>query len=131
MGTEKTTAAAELVIIPSPGTGHLLSTVEIAKLLVDRDERLSITILVMRFPLDTTTSSHTLSERQQQRLKFVNLPQDESTAELLSNRGDLLSRFVDWHKTHVRAAVSEIVAGFPESTRLAGFVIDMFCTPDD
>ncbi|KAL6990254.1 hydroquinone glucosyltransferase, partial [Sarracenia purpurea var. burkii] len=128
MGIENTKTAAELVFFPSPGTGHLLSTVEIAKLLVDRDDRLSITILVMRIPFDNKTSSHTLSERQQQRLKFVNLPQDESTAELLSNRADLLSRFVDWHKPHVRAAVSEIVAGLPESTRLAGFVIDMFCT---
>ncbi|KAL6976034.1 hydroquinone glucosyltransferase [Sarracenia purpurea var. burkii] len=126
MGTETTMTAAELVIIPSPGTGHLSSTVEIA-LLVGRDDRLFITIFVMRFPIDTKTSSNTLSEHQQQRLKFVNLPQDESTAELLSK--DLLLRFVDWHKTHVRAAVSEMVAGFPKSTRLAGFVIGMFCTP--
>ncbi|KAL6976026.1 hydroquinone glucosyltransferase [Sarracenia purpurea var. burkii] len=119
---------AELVFIPSLFTGHLVSAVEIAKLLVDRDHRLSITILLMRRQLDFKISSYTIS-KPRQRLKFVNLPPDESTVGLLSNNGKELSRFVDWNKNHVRNAVSEMIANFSELTRLAGFVIDMLCTP--
>ncbi|KAJ6426153.1 hypothetical protein OIU84_026688 [Salix udensis] len=43
---------AELVFIPTPGISHLVSTVEVAKLLVDRDERLSITFLIMKINFD-------------------------------------------------------------------------------
>ncbi|AET00314.2 glycosyltransferase, putative [Medicago truncatula] len=39
---------AEVVIIPSPGVGHLVSTLEFAKLLINRDNRLRITVLVMK-----------------------------------------------------------------------------------
>ncbi|KAL6976021.1 hydroquinone glucosyltransferase [Sarracenia purpurea var. burkii] len=125
MNMEKT-KMVELVFIPTPLTGHLVSTVEMAKLLVDRNHRLSITILIMRLPFDSKISSYTLSEP---RLKFVNLPQDESTAELISNGADLLSKFVNWNKNHVRNAVLEMIGRFSESTRLVGFVIDMLCTP--
>ncbi|KAL2240879.1 UNVERIFIED_CONTAM: UDP-glycosyltransferase 1 [Sesamum indicum] len=40
MGTKN----AELIFVPSPGLSHLVSTVEMAKLLLDRDGRLSITL---------------------------------------------------------------------------------------
>ncbi|KAH7844647.1 hypothetical protein Vadar_030220 [Vaccinium darrowii] len=45
-------AAVELVFIPSPGMGHLVSTVEMAKQLIGRDPRLSITVLIMKVPFD-------------------------------------------------------------------------------
>ncbi|KAL6976023.1 hydroquinone glucosyltransferase [Sarracenia purpurea var. burkii] len=125
MNMEKT-KMVELVFIPTPLTGHLVTTVEMAKLLVGRNHRLSITILIMRLPFDSKISSYTLSEP---RLKFVNLPLDESTAELISNGADLLSKFVNWNKNHVRNAVLEMIDRFSESTRLVGFVIDMLCTP--
>ncbi|KAL6976016.1 hydroquinone glucosyltransferase [Sarracenia purpurea var. burkii] len=124
MNMEKT-KMAELVFIPPPLTGHFATTVEMAKLLVDRNHRLSITILIMRLPFDSKINSFTISEP---RLKFVNLPQDDSTAELMSNGADLFSKFVNWNKSHVRNAVLEMIDGFSESTRLVGFVIDMFCT---
>ena len=41
---------AELVFIPSPGMGHLVAAVEMAKLLVSRDDRLSVTVLIMNIP---------------------------------------------------------------------------------
>ncbi|KAL3568843.1 hypothetical protein D5086_028733, partial [Populus alba] len=42
------------VIVTYSGVGHLVPAVEIAKLMVKRDDRLSITVLVMkRPPLDT------------------------------------------------------------------------------
>ncbi|GMH23961.1 hypothetical protein Nepgr_025804 [Nepenthes gracilis] len=41
--------AAELIFIPLAGMGHLVSAVELAKRIAERDERISITILVMKF----------------------------------------------------------------------------------
>ncbi|KAL6976018.1 hydroquinone glucosyltransferase [Sarracenia purpurea var. burkii] len=124
MAMEKT-KMGELVFIPSPLTGHLATTVEMAKLLIDRTDQLSITILIMRLPFDSKISSYTTSES---RLKFVNLPLDESTAKHISNGADLFSKFVNSNKNHVKNAVLEMIDGFSESTRLVGFVIDMFCT---
>ncbi|RVX03590.1 putative UDP-glucose flavonoid 3-O-glucosyltransferase 3 [Vitis vinifera] len=41
----------EFVFIPLPLIGHLVPTVELAKLLVDRDDRFSITLLIMKLPI--------------------------------------------------------------------------------
>ncbi|KAL6347131.1 hypothetical protein AAG906_012712 [Vitis piasezkii] len=43
---------AELVFIPAPAIGHLVSAVEFAKLLVDRDDRFSVTLLIMKLPAE-------------------------------------------------------------------------------
>ncbi|THG20236.1 hypothetical protein TEA_007966 [Camellia sinensis var. sinensis] len=126
---------AQLVFIPSPGIGHLVSTVEMAKLLVGRDDRLSITILIMKFPFDNKgTTTQSLSS---DRIRFLDLFHDaSSTADPNSKAPDpLLYDYIENHKTPVRDVVSEIVSkseseSETESTpRLAGFVIDMLCTP--
>ncbi|CAA2981083.1 anthocyanidin 3-O-glucosyltransferase 2-like [Olea europaea subsp. europaea] len=84
---------AELVFIPIPGMGYFVPTIEMAKLLTDRDERLSITKFLNHHPIAPN--------------KFV-------------------FHFVESHKDLVRDAVAKMVRD--ESIRLAGFVIDMFCT---
>ncbi|KAL0290066.1 UNVERIFIED_CONTAM: UDP-glucose flavonoid 3-O-glucosyltransferase 6 [Sesamum angustifolium] len=48
-----------LVFIPLPIISHMVSAVKLAKLLADRDERLSITILVMKLPMEGKISSLT------------------------------------------------------------------------
>ncbi|CAI9783610.1 unnamed protein product [Fraxinus pennsylvanica] len=73
---------AELVFIPSPMLSHLISTVEMAKLLLQKDARISITVLIMKLPNDTVLESYTqkLSAATDpcSRLKLINLPgQDE------------------------------------------------------
>lgn len=129
----KTTATAELVFIPSPGMSHLVSTVEMAKQLVDRDQRLSITVLIMKRPFDNSkVSSSTQSllvTAAEDRLKFVYLPQDEAAAAELQSKYPgikFMSEFIKMNKQHVRDHVTKMVS--TESTRIAGFVIDMFCT---
>ncbi|PRQ52239.1 putative flavonol 3-O-glucosyltransferase [Rosa chinensis] len=47
---------AELVFIPYAGAGHLVPTVEIAKLLVSRDDHLFITVLIMKTPFGSTAT---------------------------------------------------------------------------
>nr|QEA68966.1 UGT71A40 [Panax ginseng] len=118
---------AELIFIPSPGVGHLGSTVEIAKLLISRDERLSITVLVMKFPHDTGVTAYTrpLQKDAPNRIVFVDLPQNES---LISTPKSFFTSFIESQTSPVRDSVRQIVSR-SDSNNLAGFVIDMFCTP--
>nr|XP_043630739.1 anthocyanidin 3-O-glucosyltransferase 2-like [Erigeron canadensis] len=125
---------AKLVFIPNPAHGHIMSTVQIAKLLVDRDQHLSITVLVIKFPsfgshTPTTTYIDSLAKNNTtSRISFIELPQNEfppldDSKSSYSFFGD----FIDSHCNYVRNVVADIVTQ-PGSGRLAGFVIDMFFT---
>ncbi|KAI8558699.1 hypothetical protein RHMOL_Rhmol04G0117100 [Rhododendron molle] len=126
-------AAAELVFIPSPGMGHLVSTVEMAKQLIGRDHRLSITVLIMKFPFDkskvSSSTQSLLPTAADDQLKFVYLPQEEAAlAELRpKNPINFMFEFLNMSKQHVRDHVTKLIS--TDSSRLAGFVVDMFCTP--
>ncbi|KAJ4705641.1 Glycosyltransferase [Melia azedarach] len=113
---------AELVFIPSPGAGHLVSTVELAKLLVERDHRLSITLLIMKFPSDskTATCTESLASNLSERIKFINLPDDVGE----SDPKNIFKSIIENKKPHVR----EVVNDLKTRSRIAGFVVDMFCT---
>ncbi|PQQ08133.1 UDP-glycosyltransferase 71A16-like [Prunus yedoensis var. nudiflora] len=107
---------AELVFIPAAGIGHVVSTIEIAKLLVSRDDHLFITLLIMKRPFDKlfTNTDSSISPR----INFVNLPE---TTDLFNEN----------QKTQVKDAVAKLVESNQSGSskpRLAGFVVDMFCT---
>ncbi|XP_009799026.2 LOW QUALITY PROTEIN: UDP-glucose flavonoid 3-O-glucosyltransferase 6-like [Nicotiana sylvestris] len=122
----KDTKKIELGFIPSPGIGHLVSTVEMAKLLIAREEQLSITVLIIRWPNDNKLDSYIQSVVNfSSRLKFIRLPQDDSIMQLLKN--NIFTSFIAGHKPAVRDAVSEILKS-ESNTTLAGIVIDLFCT---
>ncbi|KAI3457639.1 hypothetical protein Pfo_014302 [Paulownia fortunei] len=107
---------ASLVFIPFPVMSHLVAAVKTAKLLIDRDERLSITFLIMKLPIDTKISSYTKNSPDS-RINFVELKSPKT----------FVIRLIESQKGSVRDAVVEIMEG-SKSSRLAGFVIDMFCT---
>ncbi|XP_028056243.1 UDP-glycosyltransferase 71A16-like isoform X2 [Camellia sinensis] len=126
---------AQLVFVPFPGIGHLISTVEMAKLLVGRDDRLSITVLIMKFPFENNTQS--LSNHASDRIRIVELSHDTpSAADPNSKPGSFFPDLIEIHKPRIRDVVSNIVSksesaseSESESTpRLAGLVIDMFGT---
>nr|AHX74090.1 glucosyltransferase [Eucommia ulmoides] len=128
--TMTNTNRVELVFIPSPGMGHLVSAVEMAKLLVDRDQRLSITLLIMKAPFKTKANyspAQSLSTAAASRIRFVDLPGDELESDAKFSPHTFLSGFISGQKTLVRDAVAQISSS-PEAPRLAGFFIDMFCT---
>ncbi|OWM81556.1 anthocyanidin 3-O-glucosyltransferase 2-like [Punica granatum] len=125
---------AQLIWIPSSGVGHLVSAVEIAKLLVERDDRLSITLLVLNPPrasksnpfaeLLASVSSSTASAAKSQ-IRFQELPYEDDPSGLGAKSNMSLA---ERHKPQVRAAVAELTRAL-DSPPLAGFIIDMFCTP--
>ncbi|PIN22170.1 UDP-glucuronosyl and UDP-glucosyl transferase [Handroanthus impetiginosus] len=119
--------SANLVFIPFPVVSHLAAAVQAAKLLADRDERLSITVLVMKLPMDTKITSH-IKNLENYRIKLVELPLDESNlSELMKCPRTFVLRYIDSQKGAVRDAVAEMMDG-SRSTRIAGLVVDMFCT---
>ncbi|KAL3646210.1 hypothetical protein CASFOL_011390 [Castilleja foliolosa] len=117
-----------LIFIPFPIVSHQATTVELAKLLVDRDERLSITIIVMTLPSNTKTGSHSNnhnSPNNDSRITFVELPKtDSGYAGWTKSPRSFIPHFIETQKSPVREAVLKITAG---PARLAGFVLDMFC----
>lgn len=93
---------AELIVIPAPGIGHLVSTIEFAKRLIDRDDRLFITILLMKFDIslypfsDAYTKSLTAS---QPRIQLIHLPQvNPPPSELLKSRLNHISVYIEIRK---------------------------------
>ncbi|XP_010044970.2 anthocyanidin 3-O-glucosyltransferase 2 [Eucalyptus grandis] len=121
------TTTSELVFVPFPAVGHLLSMLEMAKLLVDRDDRLSITVLVMKSPLDSEIDSRVelFAASVATRIRFVLLPQQNVSLE--ASPMAFLSHFMESHKASVREAIANLSTS--GSSRLKGLVVDMFCTP--
>ncbi|KAK4397870.1 UDP-glucose flavonoid 3-O-glucosyltransferase 6 [Sesamum angolense] len=116
-----------LIFVPFPILSHLATAVKTAKLLADRDERLSITVLAMKLPIDTLIGSYTKNSPDA-RVKVVELPEDEPTfTKLIKSSKSPIFRYIESQKGTVRDAVAEIMKN-SRSGRIAGFVIDMFCT---
>ncbi|PON49399.1 UDP-glucuronosyl/UDP-glucosyltransferase [Trema orientale] len=124
---------SELVFIPAPGIGHLVSTLEFAKRLIHHDDRLFITILCMKFPLTPYADAYTASlVGSQTRVKLVDLPAvDSPPAELLKSPENYIYVYMESLIPHVRNALTDIVSSHSnsDSTRVAGVVLDFFCVP--
>ncbi|KAI3703304.1 hypothetical protein L1987_73266 [Smallanthus sonchifolius] len=125
--------AAELIFIPAPGLGHIMSTIEIAKLLVNRDQRLSITVLVIKphsidSGLAITSYLEYLAKNTMDHITFIQLPQDETP--LVHDPRAQITSYIEFIKSHckyVRNFVADLKSQ-PGSNRVVGFVVDMFCT---
>ncbi|ESQ47690.1 hypothetical protein EUTSA_v10020628mg [Eutrema salsugineum] len=117
----------ELVFIPSPGDGHIRPLVEVAKLLVDRDDHVSVTIIIipqMHAFSSGNTSSYiaSLSTASQDRLRY-NVLSGADEPNSGDNKHNLLT-YIDSFKPQVKATVEKLAG----PSRLAGLVVDMFCT---
>uniref|UniRef100_A0A251SYB6 Putative anthocyanidin 3-O-glucosyltransferase 1 n=1 Tax=Helianthus annuus TaxID=4232 RepID=A0A251SYB6_HELAN len=104
-----------------------MSTIELAKLLVNRDQRLAITVLVIKPPGMTsgsaiTTYIESLTETTMDRISFIQLPQVESSP---THGGP--TEFIRSHSKYVRNAVVDLRSQ-SGSCQVVGFVVDMFCT---
>nr|XP_043629499.1 anthocyanidin 3-O-glucosyltransferase 2-like [Erigeron canadensis] len=124
---------AELVLIPAPVLGHIISIIEMAKVLVNRDQQVSIIVLVIKPPSGSKSGSSAIttyieSLANNERIRFIELPQDE----ILPNRDPkapmtFVNDFINSHCKYVRKIVSEMISQ-TGCGRVAGFVIDMLCT---
>ncbi|XP_031096484.1 anthocyanidin 3-O-glucosyltransferase 2-like [Ipomoea triloba] len=119
--------AMDLVLIPAPFMGHLISDVEMAKRLLQTQHQLSITVLLMKLPLDPNLNScveSLLAHNDCSRLKFISLPEHLPAAAAASNGFTSFNFFVESHKPNVRDCVNEMKS---DVRRLGGFVVDGVC----
>ncbi|XP_010533269.1 PREDICTED: UDP-glycosyltransferase 71B2-like [Tarenaya hassleriana] len=111
-----------------PGAGHLPSAVELAKLLVDRDHRLSVTVVIIPSLYGDNTSSSYISAASDDRLRYdVISVDDQPTSVPMYN----LFTFIENQKPKVKAALAKLAGPTRPGSgpRLAGVVMDMFCMP--
>ncbi|KAJ4975430.1 hypothetical protein NE237_000536 [Protea cynaroides] len=123
---------AELVFIPAMGIGHLVPVMELAKLLLDRDDRLSITVLFIRslFVPDFTSYTNSLADSVP-RLRFIHLPKiDPPPSSSNLQFGDsFVSVLAETHKPLVKQTITNLFFSDSDSeSPFAGLVIDLFCT---
>ncbi|CAN6457395.1 unnamed protein product [Victoria cruziana] len=117
-----------VVLFPTPGVGHLVSTMELAKQILHHTHNLSITIFIIRPPSSTPffVPSSVISQYQDAvaaaalDIDFTDLPQlavpeVEGQARLFA--------FMDNHAP----VVSDALAALQKTTTIAAFIADMFC----
>ncbi|KAJ0087605.1 hypothetical protein Patl1_33194 [Pistacia atlantica] len=112
---------AELVFIPVAAAGHLIPQIEFAKRLLDRDDRFSVTVLVMQSPSFTSLAAayaKSLAESSTP-IRFINVHKSLEK---------FATEFADYHKASVKEAIVNHVVSNSNSAPLAGLVVDMFCT---
>ncbi|XP_057971277.1 anthocyanidin 3-O-glucosyltransferase 2-like [Malania oleifera] len=121
---------AELMFIPFPAVGHIVSMVEIAKLLTHHYPHLSATVLIIDAPFPSMAESYiksvSVASSGTGGIKFLNLPPPQQTPDdppAYKSFDAIVSPSIP----QVRAAVAELSAS-PDSAPVAGFVVDMFCT---
>ncbi|XP_011100450.1 anthocyanidin 3-O-glucosyltransferase 2-like [Sesamum indicum] len=118
---------ASLVFTPLPVISHLTGTIKLAKLLADRDECLSITILIMKLPMESKISSY-IKNQPHSRVNFVELPKGEPVSTDSTRSPEyFVARFIESQKDLVRDAVADMIKS-SSSCKIVGFVIDMMCT---
>ncbi|XP_010523144.1 PREDICTED: UDP-glycosyltransferase 71D1-like [Tarenaya hassleriana] len=83
---------AELIFIPTPGSGHLVSVLEFAKRLLDQDDMIWMTIILMKYLLEKQSNDTSKFERNSDTglviPGFVNLvPSKCSTDNFLGQQG--------------------------------------------
>ncbi|KAJ6332377.1 hypothetical protein OIU76_010710 [Salix suchowensis] len=122
---------AQLVFIPSPVVGHLVSSVQFAKLILDRNDSFLITILVLSNPSAGSISKYIESLASvHKQIKFISLPETVAppSAEAISVSVErAFTRYINDHKTIVKdVIVNQVIANDPAP--IASVVFDLFCT---
>ncbi|XP_062079967.1 putative UDP-glucose flavonoid 3-O-glucosyltransferase 3 [Humulus lupulus] len=124
----------ELVFIPFPDIGHIVPALEMAKNLVARDQRLSISILIMKFlgfqPTSQSYVQSLIASISVERIKVIKLSEAQNVELTSSDPIQFIASFFENIKPHVRNAVKIFTESFPsqpDSPTLASIVIDMFC----
>ncbi|XP_055962423.1 flavonol 3-O-glucosyltransferase UGT71C4-like [Mercurialis annua] len=124
---------AELMFVPAPGIGHIVSTIQFAKSLIEQDDQLLVTILVMKLPIASFVDAYVRSlTASQPNITLIDLPQLDLPPLQLFKKSvesyvvDLIER----HKPHVRNIVIDIVSSrtASQSVPIVGIVLDFFCS---
>lgn len=114
-----------LVIIAAPLMGHMRQTVEMAKLILHKTNKISIQVLLMEIPTDpegTEQLKSIAAASSTEDLIFHHLPKPQDTSHWPpASQENFLYQLIDFAKTHVRESIKKI-------KNLCGLIIDPIYT---
>ncbi|XP_057442277.1 UDP-glycosyltransferase 71K2-like [Lotus japonicus] len=120
----------ELIFIPLPASGHMASALELAQLLINLNNNLSITILCSKFP---NAPSHSLNRSiyaSQPQIKLIDLPEVEPPSqELVKSVEHYILTFIESLVPHVKATIQNIFSSDSDQNPVVGLVLDFFSVP--
>ncbi|CAI0374447.1 unnamed protein product [Linum tenue] len=128
--------SAQLVFVPAPGIGHLVSTIEFSRRLLHRDTAISVVILLVKFPppfgddVDGYVKSFcgAIDDDDDRRIQLLTLPQlppppSSSSPERPKSAEHFISTLIEAHRPLVKEAILNLAL-----PSVAGLVVDLFCT---
>ncbi|KAG4954965.1 hypothetical protein JHK82_040538 [Glycine max] len=120
---------AELIFFPIPEIGHLASFLELAQLLINHHNHLSITFLCMKLPYAPSLDAYIRSViASQPQIQVIDLPQVEPPPqELLRPLSHYIWSYLQTLKPHVKGIVQNILSS--HSNPIIGLLLDVFCSP--
>ncbi|KAJ8645443.1 hypothetical protein MRB53_007191 [Persea americana] len=121
-----------LVFLPIPVVGHLKSTVELAKRLLEKQPCFSITVLLMHLPIhfkDSTIDSYVQSvAASNPRIHFVHLPLVDFPLGNNQSIEAFVSLFIEKHESHVKEALKTTLSSSSPPSRVSALIMDLFST---
>ncbi|XP_027088229.1 anthocyanidin 3-O-glucosyltransferase 2-like [Coffea arabica] len=112
----------KLMMMVSPLMGHLTQALELAKLMLARNNQLSITALIMELPIDpdgTAKIQSLIAATNVEGLHFHHLSTPEDTSDWnITHRRFFILKLLEYQKPHVREIASK-------TQKLSGFLIDL------
>uniref|UniRef100_A0A6N2LDX5 Anthocyanidin 3-O-glucosyltransferase n=1 Tax=Salix viminalis TaxID=40686 RepID=A0A6N2LDX5_SALVM len=123
---------AQVVLVPSPGIGHLVPAIEFAKRLLDQDDSFLITVLVIIKapfgPHPDTCNQSMLITTIDTRIQYITLPKvTPPDLDPLRSPENYFTTFMEAHKPLVRDAVVNQVMSIKPAVPVVGLVVDLFC----
>ncbi|MED6127544.1 hypothetical protein PIB30_089036, partial [Stylosanthes scabra] len=123
---------AKLIFIPSPGIGHLSSALEFAKLLINRYNHLSITILCIKLTITPFSDSYIKSAlSSQSQIELVDVPEIEPLPQELLLKPPLyyVWTFMQCLAPHVKETVQTILSSNLNSGSepAVALIVDFVC----
>ncbi|KAJ6426163.1 hypothetical protein OIU84_026696 [Salix udensis] len=122
---------AQVVLVPSPGIGHLVPAIEFAKRLLDQDDSFLITVFVITkapFGPDPDTCNQSMLTTIDTRIQYITLPKvTPPDLDPLRSPENYFTTFMEAHKPLVRDAVVNQVMSIKPAVPVVGLVVDLFC----
>ncbi|KAF3793414.1 hypothetical protein EJ110_NYTH09410 [Nymphaea thermarum] len=115
-----------VVLIPTPGAGHLVAMIELAKQILHHTHNLSITILIIRPPSFSPFASSSISQHLDavaaSGLDINSVELHQAALSELEDQANHLA-FLDNQKS----AVSEALTALQQTTTILAFIADLLC----
>nr|DAD29395.1 TPA_asm: hypothetical protein HUJ06_030863 [Nelumbo nucifera] len=117
-----------VVLYPAPGIGHLVSMVELAKLILHHNPQISLTVLLTTGPFDTLATTSYINQISQVNpsIAFHHFPPLSTPLDTSPTRSHaaITFEFIRLNDPNVRRALQSI----SQTSTIRSFVIDLFCT---